>query len=201
MIKVILFDADGVVIKPHKYFSERFAKEFAVDPEKIAHFFKEIFPRCLLGQTDLKQEIAKLLPEWRWNGTAEELLEYWFSGERETDEDVLQYIDDARSQGVKCYLVSDQEQYRAEYILNTMRLAERFDGAFFSYSVGFRKSDKEFFEYVLDRIGDIRPMEILYVDDDEKNIMVAESVGICARLYTSFRDFKNKDGDTTLKKS
>ena len=201
MIKAILFDADGVVIKRHKYFSERLAEEFSVAREKTMPFFRGVFVQCVLGRADLKEEVAKYLYDWKWKRTVDELLEYWFSGEREVDTKLLKYIDEIRTSGIHCYLVTDQEKYRAEYILNAMGLGEHFDGAFFSCGLGYRKSDREFFEEVLKKISNVEPGEVLYFDDDEKNIAVAGAVEISAKLYMSFENFKNSDENNLLKKS
>ena len=62
MIKVILFDCDGPIIKREKYFSQRLHEETGVviDSQNEKSFFKGIFLQCETGKADLKQ----VLPEW-----------------------------------------------------------------------------------------------------------------------------------------
>ena len=87
------------------------------------------------------------------------------------------------------YFVSDNEKERANYVMNTLGLNDDSDGAFFSYQLGFTKAEPEFFHEVLNQLGaDAKDVE--YWDDDQKNVDVAKSVGIDARLYVDFEEFK-----------
>lgn len=189
MTKAILFDADGVVLKRPGYFSEKFSKEYGVPLEIIVPFFKNEFRVCQLGQTDLKEILPPFLEAWGWKKSVEEFLNYWFSFDVQPDEKVLGVIKDLRDSGTKCYLASDQEKYRAEYLLETAKFNQVFDGCYFSYELGVSKSDKTFFEKVLQDLGCI-PSELIYFDDDQKNVDVAKALGIDARLYHSFEQLK-----------
>ena len=80
MLKAILLDADGIVIQGRqKYFSEILSEKQGVELEVVLDFFKKDYKKCVLGQADLKQEVAKYLDKWKWQGTADELLSFWFS--------------------------------------------------------------------------------------------------------------------------
>lgn len=68
---------------------------------------------------------------WNWEGSIDELLDYWFQGEKEMDERILQTIKIMREKGIKCYLASDQEKYRAEFLLRDLGMEKLFDGHFF----------------------------------------------------------------------
>ena len=59
-IKAILFDLDGVILKPRdKYFSEKYAEEQNVPIENIIPFFKNEYKKIMLGQADLKEVLSK----------------------------------------------------------------------------------------------------------------------------------------------
>ncbi len=191
MIKDILWDADDVVVvKREGFFSEKLAKRQGIPLEQVMPFFKGEFGLCTVGKADLKQEIGKYLAGWGWTGTVEELMEYWFSSEKEVDTEVLEVVDGLRQKGVKCYLATDQEKYRVRYLLEEMKLGEHFDGQFFSCDLGVKKSHTEFFEEILRRLG-VEPEEVMYWDDDEKNVAVAHELGIDARLFTSPDDVRS----------
>jgi len=191
MIKVVLFDVDGVLIKARvKYFSERAAEEFGYEKEKIEPFFNKEFVKCLRGKSDLKNEIVKYLPEWGWKGSVESLLKYWFDHERELDQEVVDMVRSLRKKGIKVYLSSDQEKYRAKYLLENVGLKNVVDGSFFSCDVGFQKYDKRFFKHILKTLKIIKPGEIYYWDDGQKNINTARGVGINGYLYKSFKDLQ-----------
>jgi FMN phosphatase YigB (HAD superfamily) len=193
MSKAVLFDADGVtIVGRYKYFSDRLSAEYDIPVEKIMHFFKNEYQLCSLGKADLREEVVKYFESWNWTGGVDTLLNYWFSGENEINEAVLSYADRLRSKGIRCYLVTDQEKYRARYIWDTMRFSEHFDGSFFSCNLGFKKSDREFFQTVLDKISPILAEETEYWDDDAKNVDVAVQLGITGKVFTTTDAFSSE---------
>lgn len=189
MIKALLFDADGVAIKKHRYFSEVYAEKNSIPLEKITPFFHGRFVLCKIGQADLKKEIEPYLTEWGWQGTVDDFLNDWFVSEGKPDESVLQAVKKYRESGIKCYLVSEQEKYRARYIDEVMKFKDYFDGTFYTCDIGKTKSEKEFYEIVLSRLN-LKPEEVQYVDDDPENLQVAKSAGIETKLFTSARDLQ-----------
>lgn len=193
MSKILLLDADGVVIVPREqYFSDRYSEEFGVSKDLIMPFFKNEFNDCLIGKREVSEVFAEqdMLEKWAWNGTLPELFQYWWAGENTRFEEVLSLVQELRSQGVKCYLTTDQEKNRAEYIMQGMGLAKDLDGAFFSYQLGVRKTDAEYWEKVLVELGNPNPDDVEFWDDDAENVAVAKAAGIDAHFFTNFEDFK-----------
>ncbi|MBU0750518.1 HAD hydrolase-like protein [Patescibacteria group bacterium] len=191
MVKAILFDADGVVIKAReRFFSERFAETQNISAEVVLPFFKNDMRGAFTGKVNLKDAVEKYLAVWNWNGTAEEFLMYWFSQESPRDEEVLAYIDSLRSSGIKCYLATDREQYWADYLVEDVDLKSHMDGFMFSYDIGYEKHESKYFEEVLRRL-DCTPNEVMYWDDDQKNVDVAKGLGIDARFYTRLEELKH----------
>ncbi len=191
MIKAILFDADGVTIKQHPYFSEVFAKEHNISLEKVTPFFKNHLVAIQTGKADLKTELAPYLKDWGVDISVEEYLRQWFEYEGVSNEEVIQFVDDLRAKGVKCYLVTDQDKYRAEYIDNVMGFKDHFDGLFYSCDLGYRKSEPEFFKYIVNKLQ-IVPQEIMYWDDDPKNVEVAKTTSIDGRVYENIPELKKQ---------
>lgn len=193
MVKIILIDADGVVIKKHGYFSERYLKDHgsSLNINDILIFFKNEYRQAARGKADLKDLLNGRLSKWGWKGTVDDFLAYWFCGERDTDDNLLESINTLRKQGIKVYLVSDNEKYRAEYLMENVGLKNKFDGAFFSCDLGFTKEDPEFFKMLTEKLH-INPQEIVYWDDDIKNINSARELGIIGEVYTTYEEFKEK---------
>jgi putative hydrolase of the HAD superfamily len=188
MVKAVLFDVDGVVFKPRdKYFSERLREKGKDVPEsKVLPFFKNEYKKIVVGKAKLKEGVKKYLSDWNWEGTAEELLNYWFTYEDKIDQDVIGLARELRDEGVKCYLASDHSRYRTDDFMNRVGLTRYFDGVFSSGYLGYTKEDVEFFETVLKKLG-LSNDQVVFVDDDPENIKVAEKVGINSKL------FENKD--------
>lgn len=197
MIKEVLFDADGVVIRTRgKYFSQRLAERQELDIGKVLPFFKGEYQLCATGKADLREILPRYFDTWRWTGTLDELLEFWFEGERDLDDGVMGVVDDLRARGVKVGLATDNEKYRGGYLLDEVGLRKRFDDIFGSWQMGMKKSDPEFFGLVMATTG-LSPGEIQYWDDDQKNVDVARQRGIDGRLFTSSEELKRSISDSS----
>jgi putative hydrolase of the HAD superfamily len=190
--KVIIFDADGMVISNTTRFSGKYSQEFGVDYADMLSFFEGEFQQCLVGKADLKVVLQSYLVKWKWNKSTGDFLEYWFSSEHHIDKQVVQYIQQLRSQGIVCALGTNQENYRTEYMKTKMGFAEVFDTVFSSADIGHKKPHAEFFEYILDKLLPVTKEEIWFWDDTPKNVEGAKRFGLKADLYTDFAGFKAK---------
>lgn len=191
MQKFLLLDADGVVISKSGYFSTRYEAEFGIPKEKFTPFFQDVFPQCQLGKTDLKVALLDYFALWQWGGTVDELLQYWLQGSLPEPE-VMAVVRAARKKGIKCYLATDQEKYRAAYLWNDLNLSQEFDGAFFSCDLGARKEESLFWEKVLAAFQHPDPARLSFFDDEEENITAASAAGIKAHLFTNAEDLKSE---------
>jgi len=132
------------------------------------------------------------LKEWNWEGTVDEFLTYWFKSEHNIDMNLVKYISKLRAKGIKCYLVTNQEKYRGEYMLKEMDFQNVFDKIYASAHLGHRKPSQEFYEKVYADLGNVQKDEILFWDDNEENIEQAKIFGINAELYKNFEKFEGK---------
>lgn len=190
--KAVIFDADGMVITNTTRFSDRFSQEFGVDYAAMLPFFEGEFKQCLIGQADLKVVLKPYLAKWNWDKPIEELLEYWFSSEHNIDKQVTNFVQKLRNQGIACYLGTNQEKYRIEYMKKKMGFSEIFDGIFSSADIGYKKPHPEFFEYIFEKLSPIKKKEVWFWDDTQENVEGAKEFGFTADLYTDFTTFKNK---------
>lgn len=186
-MKILLVDADGVVLKKSGFFSEKISKENNVPMEIMSPFYTNEFRQAQRGKADLKAELIKYLPQWNWDKSVDEFVGYWFTTDAHPDERVFTYIERLRHAGIKVYLASDQERYRAEYMSESLDFNNRLDGCFFSYKLGCKKSEPAFFEQVLRELG-TNPADVTFLDDDQTNVDVAAEFGIDARHYKSIDD-------------
>jgi len=192
MIKSMLFDADGVVVDA-KMFSIQYQKEHDVSNDEMLPFFKGDFQKCVVGQSDLMDEIEPWLTKWKWDGTAEEFLQYWFTAEHSVDEQVVEIIKELKENGIKCYLATNQEKYRAQYLEKQMGFGTLFDDMFLSSNIGHKKPERAYYEFILNEMKNkhnIEPQEIMFFDDAQENVDVAKELGIDSYFYKDFEEFQ-----------
>jgi len=136
MIKAIIFDSDGMTNCAEK-FSIRFSRDFNIPYEQVLPFFLNEFKGCLVGKADLKEVIKPYLVKWGWQKSVDELLDYWFTGEVNVDARVMETIEKLKQQKIKCYLATNQEKYRTDYMVEQMNYKNIFHGIFSSAEIGF----------------------------------------------------------------
>jgi putative hydrolase of the HAD superfamily len=191
MIKALFFDGDGLAIKQTRYFSDVYAEENNLPPDRVNPFFRGPFRLCQRGQANLKVELIPYLEAWGWKGTVDEFLNKWFVTSTEADERVMAIVQALRTKGYKCYMVSNQEKFRGEYISKTLQFEKHFDGVFYSYNLGYQKSDKGFFHTILRELK-LLPEEVMLWDDNDSNFQTAKELGIVAKRYTTFEEFEKE---------
>ena len=185
--KAILLDADGVMILAPQPYSYTYAEQRGLDPQKIEPFFATSFREALRGKADLKELITNAPDTWHWTGDPQQLLNDWFAAENVPSVAFLPIIKTARAGGVRIYLATNQEKYRAAYLRETM-FTDVFDDILVSCEFGAIKREPEYWAAALAKIAadvpDITPQQILYLDDSQADVDVARLTGIDARLYT-----------------
>ncbi len=192
MIKVIIFDVDGVLIPEKRRFSLTLEKDYGISLEKSLEFFNGPFQECLVGNLDLKESIHPYLAKWGWSKGVEALLDIWFKLERDLDKELIKYVNELREEGVLCFLATNNEKHRFQYLLREVGLENTFDGAYSSASLGCKKPSNEFFQKIFDELKDVQKNEVLFVDDSAENIEGAKNFGINTEFYTSIENLKEK---------
>lgn len=192
MIKVIIFDVDGVLIPSKRRFSIALAEKHDISLEKTLPFFTGPFQDCLIGGKDLKETVAPYLDEWGWDKGVDALLDYWFQLESEVNKDLIDYIQTIRAQGVVCFIATNNEKYRFKYMLDKLGFSSSFDKTYASAHLGHQKPSQHFFAKMFDELSEVEKDEILFVDDDKENIQGAKDFGFNTEFYTSLENLKDK---------
>jgi HAD superfamily hydrolase (TIGR01509 family) len=184
--KVVLFDADGVLIRPPELFSHAYARSLGYPADHFLPFFKGPFLQAILGQADLKDLIRRYDHLWQWPGDPAGLLQRWFEHENVRNEPLLALVRELRAAGTPCYIATNQEKYRAAY-LRTIMFPDEFDGIFVSCELGYQKPDPQYFEAVLAQLGHthpgLKPADVVFFDDTPSHVAGAQTAGITAHVY------------------
>lgn len=189
MKKVILFDLDGVLTLSEEIFSVIYTKSRGYDPAPFTTFFTTEWNDFVTGKRDLKEHIRDHPELWKWDKSPDELLQYWFKSEDVRNEALIELVRSIRNSGTKCYIATEQEKYRTEYIKNVM-FKDDFDGFFSTAEIGHKKNDPKFFESIIKSLG-VRPQDLLFFDDSQSKVDAAKAVGIDAHLYTGVEQVKH----------
>jgi putative hydrolase of the HAD superfamily len=185
-MKTFVFDADGVICVGGS-FTESLDREYHIPRIRLAAFFAGPFPKCILGVSDLKEEIEAFLPMWGWRGSTEEFLMFWFQREHVLNSDALTCVRALRRKGHLCVLGTNQEKYRAAYLTKQMGLAEEFDHILPSCELGAVKPSQEFFVRVQAYLQQ-PPSNLCLIDDAEGNVGGALAAGWSSVHYRSLAD-------------
>ena len=191
MISTVLQDVDGVLVVGEP-FSDTLARDYGITLDMTATFFRGPFEQCLTGKADLKDSIASHLPGWGWHGSVDEFLTLWFTSGQQVDEALLATVQQWRREGIRCYLATNQERYRVDYLLTQSGLAGQFDGCFASCQLGYTKDHPAFFQAVLRALPDTQASEVLFWDDSPGNVATARAVGLHAEVYSTFDHFQQQ---------
>ncbi|HSX24874.1 MAG TPA: HAD-IA family hydrolase [Candidatus Andersenbacteria bacterium] len=190
MNKILLLDVDDVIITG-EHFSYCLERDYGLTREDTSAFYKYDFMECLLGKADIKKKLAPFLVEWGYKKGIDTFLEYWFTSHNKIDDRIIAIVKSLNALGIHSYLATNQEKYRSEYLWETLGFKHIFTGMFSSSAIGCVKAEPEFFRYIIKTLT-TEPSNLLFFDDDQKNIDSANSVGIDACLYTDFEGFDSK---------
>lgn len=184
--QIVLFDFDGVSFTGTSL-SAGLAKDYGTVYEDMQPFFKGVFKLCSLGQADLKQELPAVLEAWKWPGTVDALVDYWFAKDA-IDEPIMHCIESLKANGTHCFMATNQEKYRAYSLREKFVQGKIFDEIFCSAELGVTKNNPAFWEAVFSRISELadnNKSKVVLIDDDEENVRTARAFGFDAIYYKS----------------
>ena len=180
MIRLVAFDLDGVLI-PSSASYEFFEQHHGITRADFGEFFRGYYHDAMLGAVDLYDILAPALSAWKWKGTIEEFAAVWFGSCRDCEPEGMQVVRDLRSRDVLCYVASNQDNRRADFLDSQPWLQELFHQRFFSCRMGVMKPSAGYFEAIQKASG-VLPSEILFVDDKQENVEGARACGWNAEL-------------------
>ena len=143
-------------------------------------FFKAETP-CLRGEADLAVTVAEVLKKWDSPFSVEQAIET-HTKIVAVNHESLDVVHAVRRSGVGAYLTTNQHEYRAQYMSEVFGYADVFDGEFYSCRLGSMKPDTGYFYSILESLP-IPPERLLFIDDRERNVAAARSVGIHGAEY------------------
>lgn len=188
MNKILLLDLDGVILK-NEMFSDVYSREVGINSEVMMPFFTEKKKLANLGQADMKLQLEDEIVNWNWGKSVDDLLEFWFESDTKPDKEFVSICKNLES--VDIYLASDQEKYRTNYVWNIQGLKDWMKGRFVSFEMGLTKSQAEYWDHVIKKLG-TNPKDIIFFDDSQSKVDAALAAGINAFLFTDNESFRER---------
>jgi HAD superfamily hydrolase (TIGR01509 family) len=182
--KTIIFDLSEVLIAGLLGIEEELSQHCPVTRETaLAHLGGDNLWRLCRGQLTEEEYLDHAYSQSAWTLPREQLrriIRHNFTRKVPGSEQLLLALH-ARFELV---LLSDHAREWVEHIRSLHPFLDLFSSRHFSFEIGAIKAEPASFEFVLKRIGRT-PGECLFIDDSERNIRVAASLGIDSIRFTS----------------
>lgn len=191
MVKAILFDFGGVLVRTENYgprhtWDERLGLPTGSVERAVHH--SDIWIQAQLG---------RITPRAYWKGVAEllymrednteELRRDYFSGDR-LNHRLVQLIRNLREDGYRVALLSN-DSLELENRLHQLEIHPLFDHILISAQMGVMKPDPTAFRAALHAIQ-AAPHEVVLVDDTLANVRAAQALGLHAILFRPDTDVR-----------
>ena len=191
MIKAILFDFGGVLVRTEEY-SARHAWDarlgLPTGSVERAIQYSDLWIQAQLGRVSYQTY---------WNGVAEmlrmrpaeipPLREAYFSGDR-LNYKLISLIRDLRERGLKIALLSNNIP-QLEERLRELEIHTLFDHILISAKLGVMKPDVTVFRVALQTFK-MAPQEVVYIDEALTNIRAAQPLGFHTILFRPEMDLR-----------
>ena len=90
--------------------------------------------------------------------------------------EIIELVKELKKQGIKTAVLSNIFKFEAE-VIREHNGYDGFDAVILSYEVGMMKPESDIYKLVIKRLN-VKPEECIFVDDQEKNLLPAEELGI-----------------------
>jgi putative hydrolase of the HAD superfamily len=184
-LKAIIFDVDGVVFKSldsdGKYlWSKTIKEDLGLRREHFQKIFSKQWDCVTKGKIDTKDYLSEVFKDEIFanlNLTVEGYIDYWLSHDNYVDQEIINFV---YSLDIPAYLGTNQDPYRTRHI--QALVGDAFKGIFTSYQIGYLKPEKGFYHHI-ERALDLKPNELLLVDDTLENLNGAKENGWNTYFY------------------
>jgi len=183
-IQAVIFDLNGVFIKSAPL-SKRFSEKFGVSVDDFLPALNYVMDVVRQPNAPDTYSLFKPFLE-KWNVVIDGKLigrdafyHFWFSAET-PDDSMISAARDLKKRGIKVFALSNNFRERTEYYhAHFSFMATLFDEVRYSWTTGLVKPNHLCWASIIE-LYKLKPENIVYFDDSDKNAKVAASLGIRA---------------------
>lgn len=183
-IKGIIWDFSGVLLKPRVPDPHAFiAGELGVDPREFHKYLDGEGNRMLdLGEESEVEFYQRIIYEQNLKEQdAMRIFNHYFFDLFELNQELIDYIRQSRAR-FKMGLCSNFSSLLRSLMTNKWKLIDLFDVSVISSEVKLLKPDAPIYLLTLEKMA-LKPGEVIFVDDSDKNITGAKAIGIRGILF------------------
>ena len=185
-IKNIIFDLGGVILDIDENVVYKELEKMGINTTELAHSKEFIdimskFDTGIYTAPTFRKKMKSLLGLEKM--TDQKFDSIWNAMLLDIPRERIEAIEKVKKH-YKIFLMSNSNVIHYDLYVRDLQLRfgynefdELFDKSYFSFAEHLEKPDPRFFELILDHEG-LLPEETLFIDDTEKNIKVAKSLGI-----------------------
>ncbi len=186
-IKLILFDFNGVVILgDHKSTAKHFGRIHHTPWKKVydilyTKYFNMIAENKISEVEGWQRPIKEL--GWKQDWRA---MRQWHLDQQQFNPPAINMVKQLRLEGYPCVILSKNLIQWFEYKEDRLHFRMHFDNAVNTQELRLPKASKETMEWICARF-DVRPDEILFIEDQEQNLIVPKKMGVHCIFYKTFQ--------------
>ncbi len=178
MIRAIIFDNFGVLVDP---VYTTLLRNLSDQDKKVFLSISDLADSGNITNVERDNQILPLIGGDRTSIAAAH-------AKARRNEELLTFILELRHT-YKTGILSNAASGLVESFFSPEDMDKYFDDVILSYKVRMIKPDREMYLLAVDHLGVI-PQECVFVDDSERNITAAESVGMQGIVYRNFAEFQ-----------
>lgn len=183
--KAIIFDVGNVILElDYSRSLEKLTKITEISPDRIRKIFEEertppLYETGKINTDEFLKHIVERLERRIKTGRLGQILQDIFA--RVLIEN--RFFERLKRRGYSLYVLSNTNEIHYDYTSVSFNFWKYFDKIFLSFQMGVMKPYREVFDRVLSDIP-FEKKQVLFIDDDQRNIKAAKSFGIDSIRFT-----------------
>lgn len=191
MIKLIALDFNGVIVLgTYKDICRELGERYHIDPDRV---YKEIYKyhdQAALNQIP-EDDIFRLgLRDLGIHEDPKMVESHHYQLVAIRNEPVIAYAQELRRDGYTVIGLSKNVPKAFRETLDLSHVEKEFDAFVNTYDLGLPKGSPETVQWLMNHFHVSAPDEIIFVDDQEKNLIEAEQMGVHTHFYTAYEPMK-----------
>ncbi len=186
-IKLILWDFNGVaVVGDHKGTSRHFGRKHGTPWKEVyAILYTKYFNKLALNKISDRTAWVRPIQELGWHQDWQQMRK-WHLDQQQLRKSVVDYVQSLRRRGYRCVLFTKNYEPWIRYEEKRLHFTRYFDEVLNTQKYNLPKTGRRTMQFVFRRYG-VNAREVIYIDDQQQNLVDAQAMGVHTIRYTDFK--------------